>query len=156
MAGLPEFGHRAVVSHEEGPSRLAVILILGGRRDIALIDAFVVMGEDAGDVQAVRARHTVLAARAGDGGIFEHQLGSICEQGELILGARVERRVGADVILQVLHIAHSAEHGEHSREGAGKAEGPGCDALLRTALLQTLAQMASQVRERRSDESLVF
>ena len=29
VAGLPEFGHRAVVSHEEGPSRLAVILVLG-------------------------------------------------------------------------------------------------------------------------------
>ena len=29
VAGLPEFGHRAVVAHTEGPARLAVILVLG-------------------------------------------------------------------------------------------------------------------------------
>ena len=52
---------------------------------------------------------------------------------------RLQRTVGAEVVLQVLHVSHAAQHGEYARKRTGKPESPGGDAPSRFALLQALS-----------------
>ena len=110
------------------------------------------MGEYAGDVEPVGARHTILAPGAGHRWIFEHGLRGVFKQGEFVVAARVERSVGADVILQMFHIGHAAEHCEHTREGGGKAESPRRDALLRAVLLEAGVEIVGERRQAASEQ----
>ena len=102
MARLPEFGNRAVVTDEERPAGLPVAGVLPVLGHIAFVHAAVVVGEDRRDVQPIGAGHAVLTLGAGHGGVFEHQLRGIFEQRQFLAGAGFERRIGADIVLQVL------------------------------------------------------
>ena len=53
----------------------------------------------------------------------------LVERTHALLLQRHERTIGEQVILQVLHIGHTREHGEHTLVGACIAESPGGDAL---------------------------
>lgn len=91
VACLTQTGHAPVIAYEESTACLAVVLVPGRRRHIPLIDALVVVGKDAGYVDAVRTRHTILASGAWDGRVTQHFLRRIFQQGKLILRTRVER-----------------------------------------------------------------
>lgn len=67
VAGLTELGDGAVVAHKEGTSGSPVLVVLCLVRHVALVDAFVVMSEDGGDVYSVGTRHAILAVVTRDG-----------------------------------------------------------------------------------------
>ena len=95
-----------------------------------------VVQQDRGNVDAIRAGHAILAIVARDGRVGHHQLGRLLEKRQLVVAQRHEGRIGPDVILQVLHIGHAAQDGQHLRGRAGETEGPRGDAALRHPLLQ--------------------
>ena len=110
------------------------------------------MGEDRRDVQSVGAGHAVLAVGAGDGGVAEHHLCRILQQGELLPGELLEGGIGADVVLQMLHVGHAAQHGEHPGPCTREAEGPRGGALRRALLLEASDQIVVQPREATAEQ----
>ena len=62
-----------------------------GQRQQLFVHRIVVVGEVAGYVYVVRARHAVAAGRTGNGGIATHAVGDACQQGVLLLRAGIER-----------------------------------------------------------------
>ena len=105
------------------------------------------MQQDGRDVYSVRARHAVLAVVARNGGIFEHHPGGLLEQCELLFGAWFQRGVGADVVLQVFHIGHAAQGGQHAGKRARETESPRRDALVRASCFESAYQMVVQSRQ---------
>lgn len=61
MVGLAKLGHAAIISHEEVVTLLLVRLALSALRKVALLYHLVVMREDGRNVDAVGARHAVVA-----------------------------------------------------------------------------------------------
>ena len=59
MDGLAEFGDGAVVSDEEGAAALGIVGVADVGGEVVFVEAFVEMGEDCGDVEAVRAWHAI-------------------------------------------------------------------------------------------------
>ena len=133
LFGLAQARNAPVVSDQEGPPGAAVVGIARVVADVALVDTLVVVGEDAGDVHSVGAGHTVLAGGAVDEREPLELFGDVVEQGDLLFGERRERAERGKIVLKVLHIGHTAEHGEHLREAAAVAERPRGDAALRLA-----------------------
>ena len=110
VVGLTEFGYAAVIAYKECAAGLTVVAVGAADGEVALIDALVVVQEHSGYVDAVGAGHAVLAVVAGDGRVFVHLAGSLLEEGLVIIGQGHERGVGADIVLQVLHVGHAAEN----------------------------------------------
>ena len=50
----------------------------------------------------------ILAVGTRNRGIIQYQVGRGFKHRELIVGARLQRRIGTQVILQVLHVGHAA------------------------------------------------
>lgn len=135
VAGLAELRHAAVVTDKESAAGTAVVLLTAAGH-IPLVDALVVMQQDGGYVYSVRTRHTILAVVARDGLILHHQVCRFLQEGELIFRQRMQRRIGAQVVLQMLHISHTAEDSQHTGKTSGEAERPRCHALPGFALFQ--------------------
>lgn len=123
----------AVIADEIGASGLAVGLHLFRAfiavhvrfgNGVALVHALVVVAEVARNVDAVRTRHAVLAAGAGDKRILAQAISDFSEKFHVICGERHKRRVGPEVVLEVFHIGHSAQYRQHILRSAGKAERP--------------------------------
>lgn len=113
VAGLAELRHAAVVTDKESAAGTAVVLLTAAGH-IPLVDALVVMQQDGGYVYSVRARHTILAVVARDGLILHHQVCRFLQEGKLIVRQGMQRRIGAQVVLQMLHIGHTAEDSQHT------------------------------------------
>ena len=82
------------------------------------------MRKDFRNVQSVRTRHTIFTLRTRNQIGMEHQIGNRLERLLLFIGKRSQRLEGADVILQMLHIGHTAQNGQDDRLGTCKAESP--------------------------------
>ena len=136
IAGLTQLGHAPVITYQVGPASLTVVLVARAIGHVALVHALIVVQQDRGDIDAIRAGHAILAIVARDGRVGHHQLGRLLEKRQLVVAQRHEGRIGPDVILQVLHIGHAAQDGQHLRGRAGETEGPRGDAALRHPLLQ--------------------
>lgn len=106
--GLAETGNTAVIAYQEGAACLAVILVLAVLRHVALVDAAVVVQQDGWNIQSIGARHTVFAVVARHGGVLQHSLGGIFQQGKLLFRTWNKRGEGTQVVLQMLHVRHSA------------------------------------------------
>ena len=102
----------------------------GRKRQDVLVDSFVVVGEVSRNINAIRARHAILAGGTGDGGEARHLVGNRGEQRILRLGTRIEGREGVDVLLKMVHAVHTAEDGEYIGVGAHPAECPACRAVV--------------------------
>ena len=89
------------------------------------------------DVYAIRTGHAVLAVVARDGGVLIHQVGRLLQKLKILVGQWHERGVSAQVVLQVLHVGHSTQYGEHIGERACKTESPGGHAGFGIALLDS-------------------
>ena len=61
MVGLAELGHGTVVANEEGTAKLPIVGLHGADGHAVFVDTFVEVQEDAGDVDAIRTRHAILA-----------------------------------------------------------------------------------------------
>ena len=136
MARLTQFRDTAVISHEKGPACFPVILLLHAFRDVSLIQTFIVMEQNGRNVQTIRAGHTILAVVAGNRVELHHPCSRLLQELEIVLRQRLQGSVGAQVVLQMLHTGHAAQHGMHARQAAGKTERPRSHAHLRLALLE--------------------
>lgn len=117
--------HRAVKADEEVATMLAIIWVANGLWQETFVLALVVMNEDTRDVNAVRTRHTVFAVVAGYVLKTEDLVGNIGVQIiHLGIVERLQRTVTQKIVLQVLHVGHAAENGEHALWSAGIAESP--------------------------------
>ena len=74
MISLTKRRNRAVVADEVDATSLLIVLRLLALWHITLVHALVVVGEDAWDVNAVRARHTILAVVARYGRVADDKI----------------------------------------------------------------------------------
>ena len=74
MISLTKRRNRAVVADEVDATCLLIVLCLLALRHITLVHALVVVGEDAWDVNTVRARHTILAVVARYGRVADDKI----------------------------------------------------------------------------------
>ena len=108
------------------------------------------MTEVARNVDAVRARHAVLAAGAGDKRILAQAVSDFFEKFHIVLGERHKRRVGSEVVPEVFHIGHSAQYSQHILRSAGKAERPRRHAFRWHSFLEFIDNAVRELRERAS------
>ena len=66
MVRLAQFRDTPVIAYQIGPTCLAVIFIQHTLRDIAFVQAFVVMEQDGRNIETIRTRHTIFAVVARD------------------------------------------------------------------------------------------
>ncbi len=116
VVGLTQLGHAAVIANEEGLAGAGVIRVVAVAGEITLGDTLVVVGEHTGDIDAIGARHAVLAVVARDGVVAHNLVGNAIEEVLLLVGEFLKRAVGAQILLEVLHIGHAAQHSEHAWE----------------------------------------
>ena len=137
VVGLSLTFDRAVEADEILTAVLAVVGRTGVVRQRPFVLALVVVDEDARDINAIGARHAVLAVVAGNG-LNAHDLLSHLFVQELLLflGQRLQWAVAEQVVLEVFHIGHAAQYGEHAFESACVAESPRGHRLLWLPLLQ--------------------
>ena len=124
MIRLAEFRYTAVVPDQISPASFAVVFILSALRDIPLVHTFIIMKQNSRNIDTVRTRHTVFAVVTWDGRILHHQVGGVEQETVFLFRQRLQRTVGAEVVLQVLHVSHAAQHGEYARKRACKPESP--------------------------------
>ena len=120
--GLAETGNTAVIAYQEGAACLAVILVLAVLRHVALVDAAVVVQQDGWNIQSIGARHTVFAVVARHGGVLQHSLGGIFQQGKLLFRTWNKRGEGtqgclADAPCTSFRLVRSAHRGKYLRIG---------------------------------------
>ena len=137
VVSLPQTGNRTVVANKECPTGLTVIFSLLIFRYISLVDTFVIMQQHTRNIQPIRAGHTVFTVITGDGGILHHQVGCIVEELNFLLLERLQRTKRVQIVLQVFHIGHAAQDGQHSGMRSCETESPGCDAAVRLPLFET-------------------
>ena len=82
MAGLAKFRYTPVVSHEVCPAGFSVFRILARSRDVAFVEAFVVVQQDGRNVEAVRTRHAVFAVIARDGLETHHDICNMLQESQ--------------------------------------------------------------------------
>ena len=137
VVGLAEFGHTAVVADEECSTSLCVVRRLLTLWHVAFVHAFIIMYKYGRDVEAIRARHTIVAVVAVNRRVALDECCRFALEPLLFLfGERFKRGIRAQIVLKVLHVGHAAQHGEHCRLGANVAECPRCHAVLGFALLE--------------------
>ena len=125
VVGLTIAWHRAVKADEEVATMLTIVGVANSLWQETFVLALVVMNEDARDVNAVRTRHTVFAVVAGYVLKTEDLVGNVGVQIiHLGIVERLQRTVTQKIVLQVLHVGHAAENGEHALWSAGIAESP--------------------------------
>ena len=110
MTGLTKLRYRAVVTDEEGTAIFAVLGVLSVHGHTVFIHALVEMQQYAWNVDAVWARHTVLAIVARDKRVAYELLCRRVEEVHVILRQWLERREGLDVFLQMFHPWHTAQY----------------------------------------------
>ena len=108
MIGLTKRRNRAVVTDEVDATCLLIVLSLLALWHITFVHASVIMGEDAWDVNAVRARHTILTVVARYGRVAHDKVCRFTlKPVHLFLCQWLQRTERADVILKMLHIGHA-------------------------------------------------
>lgn len=124
QARLAEPGNGAVVAHEVRPPRARVPGLKPAFGNHALVQALVVVQENRRYVERIRARHAILAIVARNRVELHHALGRLFEKGEFLARELFEGRIGAEIVLEVLHFHHSAQNRQHPREAAREPERP--------------------------------
>ena len=153
MVCLAQFRHAPVVTNQEGSAGTAIVgILLALVRHVALLDTLVVVREDGRNVQTIRTRHAVVALVARDGLQIIDILCNLHQEQVFLFRQRLQRRIGTDVFLQVLHIAHSAQYAEHVVRCSGKSESPACHALLRLSCLHLCYDRIGHVGESAAQE----
>ena len=150
------------VARQVGLAEPRIVLLFLVLRECSLVDAFVVVGEYSRNVDSERARHAVLAGRALDRRIVGHDVRNVlAEIFQLFFRQWLESLESLQVVLEMLHVDHSAQDGQDPRVGTGEAEGPGCHGGLRVALLEPVChtcggagKTASQKRFHHHDRDL--
>ena len=108
VAGLAQTRHTTVVTYQESTALLLVVRVLLVIGQKAFLDALVVVREDSGDVDTVWAGHAVVALVAWDGLEVEDIVSDSHQQVVLFLCDGFQGGIGAYVLLEMLHIGHTA------------------------------------------------
>ena len=96
VVGLSEFWHRAIVSDKESASGIIVCRVGFRFHHLVSAQAFIVVNQNAGYVDAIGARHTVFAIVARDGFVVHDLLRDVfIEESCFLVGERAQRTVGA-------------------------------------------------------------
>ena len=136
LARLTQLRDGAVVAHEKRAAGFEVVFV-----DIAfgrgtLVNTLVVVKQNRGNVERVRARHTIFAVVARYRVELHHLVGGALEEVEFLACEHFQRRVGFQVVLQVLHFHHSAQYCQDVRETPRKTERPRRNRTVGLALLE--------------------
>ena len=121
---LTQLWYSSVIAYQICSSCFPVVLILYALCHFACVHTFVVVQEDRRDVYSVWAWHTVFAVVARYRRVFLHEISSLIQECQFFFVKRHERRVCLQVVLEMLHICHSAQDAEYSLRSACKAECP--------------------------------
>ncbi len=122
--GLTQAWNSAVISVEECPA-LAGIVGIGGVVGLVAVDnAAVVVRENRRYVNAVGAGHAVVAVIAGYGVVASYLVGGTGEESVFFIADWLERRICGEVVGEMVHVGHAAEHREYSLGSTGEAESP--------------------------------
>ena len=105
------------------------------------------MQQNCRNIYSVRARHTIFTVVARNCVELHHAAGGQLQEFELFFAQRFERAVGFQVVLQMFHACHAAQHGKHARERACKTKSPGGHAYFRLALLEQGYDIVGYVRQ---------
>lgn len=154
MVRLPQFGHGAVVAHEERTACPPVIRVLGVVGYIPLVDTAVVVGEDGGDIDTIRAGHAVVALVAGYGIEVVDVVRNLHQERILVGRDRAQGRIGVQVLAEVLHIGHTAQNGQHAFGGTRETERPRRYRLLGLAALHLGNDIVGHTRQTSAEERL--
>ena len=139
--------HHAVKSDEVLATVFPVLGILSVNGQRAFVLTFIIMNEDGWDINAVRTGHTVFAVVAGNGLHLDQMPGHLVEEGGFFLADRLQRTVVQEVVFQVFHIGHTAEHRQHTIWCSCITESPGGDAMIRIALFHLLDDILRNIRK---------
>ena len=77
---LPQLRNSSVITDEKCAACLPVVLALGGSRDVALVETFVVMQQHSRNVYPPRTWHAVLAVVARYCVILHHESGRVLQK----------------------------------------------------------------------------
>ena len=155
VVGLAQARHGTVETYQVVAAQLIVVVIHLQARQGAVVLTFIIMYEDGGNVDTVRTGHAVLTIVAGNILQTDNALGDVfVEEALLGLGERHQRAVGEEIVLEVFHIGHAAEHGEHTFGRAGIAESPRGHATLRVLALQFGGEILWQVSQTATQQGL--
>ena len=135
MVSLTQTRHAPVVTHKESLPLFAVFWILLVGRHISLTNHLVIMYEHAGNINAVRARHTVIALITGNILLIVDILRNLQQELILLLGDRLQRRISTYILPQMFHIGHTRQDGKHLLWRSRIAESPRGHTAFGTALL---------------------
>lgn len=121
---LTQLRHATVIADKEGSTCGGEMGILLALRQVALVQAFVVVKQDRRNIQPVGAGHTIFAIVAGDSVELHHLCGRLLQECEVLLRERFQRGEIAQIVLQVPHAGHATQHGLHTGQAACETEGP--------------------------------
>jgi len=113
-----------VVGSKVSLAELAEILLLLALGNRTLIHALVVMRENARNIYTVRTRHTVIAMGTIHRRILSHKRSHLLHERQLLFVHRLEIHERLEIVLQMLHVGHSAEHCQYPRVRAHETESP--------------------------------
>ena len=133
--GLAKPWHRAVIAVEEGPALGDIVGVGCIGRLVAVDDTAVIVRQDCRYVEAVGARHTVVAIVAWYGIVAQYLVGGAGQESVFLGTDWLEGRICSKVVGKMLHIRHAAQHGEYAFGGTGKSEGPRGNAVVGSAFL---------------------
>ena len=88
------------------------------------IDIVIIELENGRYVNSIRAWHTILTAGTPHERVILHLLGRNLQKLFFLIRQRLEIKERGQVVLEVIHICHTAQHTLYPRETAGKPECP--------------------------------
>ena len=110
-------------------------------------DGLIVVCEIARDVDTIRTRHAVFTGGAGDSREARHLVSNVGKQRVLGISADLEWREGGDILFQVIHTVHAAEHGENVGMGSHPTESPASGAVIWAMGFQLIGQFLGHTSE---------
>ena len=112
------------------------------------------MQQDGRNIDVIRTRHAIFTIVTRDKRITDKLLGSGIQEIHIVLCQRFQWRISLHIFLQMFHVRHATEDGQHIRMGAGKTEGPRCNGHIRTTLLQDFGNMGMHIGQTTTQQRL--
>ena len=156
MGCLAQAGHAAVESYQIFAAQAVVVLVLDVIGQASLVLALVVVYEYSRYVNAVGTGHAILAVVARNGLHVYNLSGDIVQEFALVGTHRLQRAVGYQVVLEMLHVRHSAEYGQHAVGCAGISECPRGHTALRCAFFHFRHHVLRYVGKTASEKRLHY
>ena len=146
--------HALKVGCEVSSAQFLIVACVGVVLDKTIVEAIVEMLKHARDINAVGAGHAVLAVGAGDSREAGKLVPDLLEQRYLSIRKWCKRGKTTEVILQVLHVGHTAQYGEDLGLRSRKSERPRGDTALRSQRFECLRCMIIEFAQATAQQGL--